>query len=180
MKMRSQIIALGLAGVAATAATGGIGLLSGRHLGGTIGGTIGDVIGTSQALQHSQEADMMHDAVRGDAQLAVLGALQNEPARIDEAQKDLREHGQNFEQQLKALRALTPDATTLAALDAVEPKVRVYLDTASRRACSRICRRCRPASWRWKRRWKSSPKASTAAIMPRTRPPALRWPGPSG
>ena len=132
MKMRSQIIALGLAGVAATAATGGIGLLSGRHLGGTIGGTIGDVIGTSQALQHSQEADMMHDAVRGDAQLAVLGALQNEPARIDEAQKDLREHGQNFEQQLKALRALTPDATTLAALDAVEPKVRVYLDTASR------------------------------------------------
>ena len=132
MKMRSQIIALGLAGVAAAAATGGIGLLSGRHLGGTIGGTIGDVIGTSQALQHSQEADMMHDAVRGDAQLAVLGALQNEPARIDEAQKDLREHGQNFEQQLKALRALTPDATTLAALDAVEPKVRVYLDTASR------------------------------------------------
>ena len=71
MKMRSQIIALGLAGVAAAAATGGIGLLSGRHL----GGTIGDVIGTSQALQHSQEADMMHDAVRGDAQLAVLGAL---------------------------------------------------------------------------------------------------------
>ena len=128
MKMRSQIIALGLAGVAAAAATGGIGLLSGRHL----SGTIGDVIGTSQALQHSQEADMMHDAVRGDAQLAVLGALQNEPARIDEAQKDLREHGQNFEQQLKALRALTPDATTLAALDAVEPKVRVYLDTASR------------------------------------------------
>ena len=128
MKMRSQIIALGLAGVAAAAATGGIGLLSGRHL----GGTIGDVIGTSQALQHSQEADMMHDAVRGDAQLAVLGALQNEPARIDEAQKDLREHGQNFEQQLKALRALTPDATTLAALDAVEPKVRAYLDTASR------------------------------------------------
>jgi len=63
MKMRSQIIALGLAGVAAAAATGGIGLLSGRHL----GGTIGDVIGTSQALQHSQEADMMHDAVRGDA-----------------------------------------------------------------------------------------------------------------
>ncbi|MBP8174973.1 MAG: hypothetical protein KAX74_01265, partial [Sphaerotilus sp.] len=119
MKMRSQIIALGLAGVAAAAATGGIGLLSGRHL----GGTIGDVIGTSQALQHSQEADMMHDAVRGDAQLAVLGALQNEPTRIDEAQKDLREHGQNFEQQLKALRALTPDATTLAALDAVEPKV---------------------------------------------------------
>ena len=44
MKMRSQIIALGLAGVAAAAATGGIGLLSGRHM----SGTLSDVIGTSQ------------------------------------------------------------------------------------------------------------------------------------
>ena len=126
MKMRSQIIALGLAGVAAAAATGGIGLLSGRHL----GGTIGDVIGTSQALQHSQAADMMHDAVRGDAQLAVLAALQNEPARIAEAAKELSEHGQEFERLLKELRAMPLDASTLAALDDVEPKVRSYLETA--------------------------------------------------
>ncbi|NRT57051.1 methyl-accepting chemotaxis protein [Sphaerotilus uruguayifluvii] len=126
MKMRSQILALGLAGVAAAAATGGIGLLSGHRL----GGTLGDIIAASQALQHSQAADMMHDAVRGDAQLAVLAALQNEPARIAEAAKEVGEHGQEFERLLKELRAMPLDASTLAALDDVEPKVRSYLETA--------------------------------------------------
>jgi methyl-accepting chemotaxis protein len=128
MKMRSQIIALGLAGVAAATATGGIGLLAGSRL----GSTLGDVIDTSQALQHSQMADMMHDAVRGDAQMAVLGALQHDPARISEAEKELHAHGQDFERLLRELRAMPLDTATLAALDAIDPKVRDYLSMAAR------------------------------------------------
>ncbi|MDQ5895954.1 MAG: hypothetical protein QG612_40 [Pseudomonadota bacterium] len=128
MKMRSQIIALGLAGVAAATATGGIGLLSGSRF----GSTLEQVITASQALQHSQEADMIHDAVRGDAQLAVLGALQGDSARVAEAEKELREHAEQFGKLLKDLRALPLESSTLSALDTIEPQVQAYLAAAAK------------------------------------------------
>ena len=86
MKLQTQILALGLAGALLAGAVGGIGMVATAAL----SGSIDDVVGSGQALQQSQMADMMHDAIRGDVQQALLGALQNNPAAIAEAGKDLQ------------------------------------------------------------------------------------------
>ena len=59
MKLRNQILALGLGGALAAALVGGIGLLSSNKL----AGSLDETVTMSLALQSSQEADMMHDAV---------------------------------------------------------------------------------------------------------------------
>ena len=54
-----------------------------------MGTVVEDAIQSGQALQTSQEADKMHDASRGDGQLALSGALQKGPERIKEAEEGL-------------------------------------------------------------------------------------------
>jgi hypothetical protein len=54
----------------------------------------------------SLAADMMHDAVRGDAKLALLGALRNEAKRVADASDGLAEHGNRFNADLDKLQTL--------------------------------------------------------------------------
>jgi methyl-accepting chemotaxis protein len=82
------------------------------------------------ALQASQEADMMHDAVRGDGQLALLGALEKDEARIGDAEKGLKEHAETFNKALEKLSASALTDESKAALAAVVPEVKTYLQTA--------------------------------------------------
>ena len=76
MKLRTQILTLGVAGALAAALAGGIGLFSALRL----GAALDRVTVASSALQSSQLADMMHDAIRGDGQLAMLSVLEHDEA----------------------------------------------------------------------------------------------------
>ncbi len=126
MKLRTQIIGFGLAGTLLAGLTGGIGLYASSQL----GAALNDAIQASVALQTSQAADMMHDAVRGDAQLAILGAMEGKSAQIAEAENDLKEHAATFSKALTELQAipLTPESST--ALAKVQPLVKTYIASA--------------------------------------------------
>jgi methyl-accepting chemotaxis protein len=126
MKMRTQIISLGLAGTSLAALVGGMGFLTHAKLGHAIDSTV--VVGT--ALQASQQADMMHDAVRGDTQLGLIGALRNDPAAIAEAEKGLAEHVRVFRDALARLDALAIDPDSREALKQAMPLVDQYADIA--------------------------------------------------
>ena len=126
MKLQTQIVSLGLAGALAASLVGGIGLFSTSYL----GGVIDSAVQGSEALQASQEADMMHDAVRGDGQLALLGALEKNEARIAEAEKGLKEHAETFNKALVKLQAAPLSEESKAALAAAVPGVTAYLATA--------------------------------------------------
>ena len=127
MKLRTQIIGFGLVGTLLAGLAGGIGLFASAHL----GGALDDAIQASVALQTSQEADMMHDAVRGDAQLAILGAMEKTPAQITEADKGLKEHAETFNKALTELQAMPLAAESRAALTKVQPLVQKYIATAA-------------------------------------------------
>jgi methyl-accepting chemotaxis protein len=127
MKLRSQIIGFGLAGAGLAALVGGIGLFSSFRLAGAIQGAIE----SGQALQASQEADMMHDAIRGDGQLALFGALQNSPERIAEAEKGLTEHAETFSKALDKIDSLPVSEETRTVLAATKPMVKKYVEAAS-------------------------------------------------
>ncbi len=127
MKLRTQIIGFGLAGTLLAGLTGGIGLYASSRL----GGALDDAIQASVALQTSQEADMMHDAVRGDAQLAILGAMEKSPAQVAEADKGLKEHAETFTKALAELQAMPLTAESSSALVKVQPLVAKYIASAA-------------------------------------------------
>ena len=126
MKLKSQIMALGLAGALSAALSGGIGLFMTHGM----GQNLQAVLGSSGALQATQMADMMHDAIRGDALRAVLGAFKGDQAGQAEASKDLKEHAAVFNENLEKLRQgnLTPPAQ--AALHELLPLVKRYVGAA--------------------------------------------------
>ncbi len=126
MKLQSQIIAFGLAGALLTALAGGIGLAAS----GTLGESINEAISAGDALQTSQQADMMHDAVRGDAQLALLGAYEKNPERIAQGEAGLARHAQTFNQAITDLAGMPLPSESLAKLAAVQPLIRKYIDAA--------------------------------------------------
>jgi methyl-accepting chemotaxis protein len=126
LKLRTQILALGLAGAALATLVGGIGIVTSIQL----GGSINDTVLASVALQSSQEADMMHDAIRGDAQLAYIGALENDKARIAEAEQGLKDHAETFTAALDKLQNLPLDAASRDAEAAARPLVTKYIEAA--------------------------------------------------
>jgi len=126
MKLRTQIIAFGLAGALLAALSGGIGLLASSRL----GHSVDDAIAAGVALQASQEADMMHDAIRGDAQLAILGALEKNTGQIAEAGKGLQEHSETFDKALAKLEGMSLSPAARESLTTVKPLVKRYIDSA--------------------------------------------------
>jgi methyl-accepting chemotaxis protein len=126
MKLRNQILALGLSGALLAGLTGAIGLFASSRL----GESLDQSIEAASALQASQNADMMHDAIRGDAQLALLGAVGKNSSQIIEATKGLAEHAEIYEKSLAKLEGLHLTDETKAALGAARPVVKQYVEAA--------------------------------------------------
>ncbi len=127
MKLRTEIVLFGLAGVLIAAVVGVIGLSSSSRQ----GAALDEAIQAGQALQASQEADMMHDALRGDVLLALLGAMDNTPERVKEAEAGLVEHQKTFEEALERLKQLPLSADSRAALARTEPLFKAYVNSTS-------------------------------------------------
>jgi len=126
MKLRTQILCLGLAGAVLVSAAGGIGLLAVSSMATKVEASAL----SSQALQAAQSADMMHDALRGDAQRALLAAMKGDAATITAARADLVDHVATLETAIKKIGESGIDAETRQALSAVEPAVKQYAQTA--------------------------------------------------
>ncbi len=126
MKLRTQILCLGLAGAALVSAAGGIGLLAVSSMAAKVEASAL----ASQALQASLSADMMHDALRGDAQRALLAVMKNDTATVAAARKDLDDHVATLDEALKKIAASGIDPEARKALDATLPVVRQYTQAA--------------------------------------------------
>jgi methyl-accepting chemotaxis protein len=74
----------------------------------------------------------MHDAIRGDAQLAYLGALEGDKARTAEAEMGLKDHTETFTAALKKLQSLPLSAESREAELAALPLVTKYIEAAGR------------------------------------------------
>ncbi|WP_338416297.1 methyl-accepting chemotaxis protein [uncultured Sphaerotilus sp.] len=126
MKMRTQIITFGLAGTALAAMVGGMGLRTNARLGDQLDVTVV----SSAALQASQQAYMMHDAIRGDTLFALVGALRNDPDSLGQAEKGLAEHARIFHAAMSRLATLSLDPASQTALKQAQPVVDQYVDAA--------------------------------------------------
>jgi len=127
MKLRGQILSIGLAGAGIAALVGAAGLFSASRLADAFDGSLG----MGLAVQNSQRAAMMHGAVRGDVQRAMLGAIGRDKAQIAEARQALDVHVRSFDAALQTLEGLPLSAQAKAAIGNTLPMVKAYTDSAA-------------------------------------------------
>nr|WP_295787652.1 methyl-accepting chemotaxis protein [Rhodoferax sp.] len=83
------------------------------------------------AVQNSQKAAMMHGAVRGDVQRAMLGSIGRDKNEIAAAQRVLDEHIKSLNDALKSLESLPLSVQTKASIERTLPLAKVYTAAAA-------------------------------------------------
>jgi methyl-accepting chemotaxis protein len=128
MKLRNQILGIGLAGAAAAAVVGGVGMLGVARLSEAFQGTVQ----MGSAVQSSQAAAMMHGAVRGDVQRAMLGSIGRDKAQIAGAKKELETHSEQMTRALAVLQSAPLSPAAHASIESTVPLARTYLESAKK------------------------------------------------
>jgi methyl-accepting chemotaxis protein len=80
----------------------------------------------SQALRHAGDADMMHDAMRGDVLAAQLAAIRRDQAQLAEVTTDIAAHEKRFRENVADLEALPLPEKLKADVAAVRPTLEAY------------------------------------------------------
>ncbi|MCX6954274.1 MAG: methyl-accepting chemotaxis protein, partial [Verrucomicrobia bacterium] len=86
------------------------------------------VLTVASALQAQQFADMMHDALRGDATAAMIAAQTKNTAGLAEAGKDFTEHSGLIREKLEANRQTPLGPAVAEKLTAIATPLGAYLD----------------------------------------------------
>ncbi len=86
-----------------------------------------NVVVMNTALRNQMQADMMHDALRGDAFAALLAKT---PAEHQEVQKALAEHSQEFRECIDANKAAALSEPIARAVEAISPTLDAYIRQA--------------------------------------------------
>lgn len=128
MKLRTQILLIGLAGALVSALVGAVGLLSVQTLVNAFDGAVS----MGNAAQNSQRASMMHGAIRGEVQRAMLGAIGRDKKQVTDAKKDLDAHVSNLKQSLLTLSQLELSNEAKSEIAKTIPLAESYSGSATR------------------------------------------------
>lgn len=124
--VKHRLMAFGVVAVLLTASVCLVGLNGQRHL-----NTALDRTGTaSTVLRNHLEADMMHDALRGDVLNALHASATSNRGAYEESVKDLQEHVENFRARIKDNEALAFDEGVSKAIQEVKPALETYQQRA--------------------------------------------------
>lgn len=115
--------AIGTIGTVLVAAVGTSGLMSARS-------SMDDLVASTHAQRLQMDADMMHDAVRGDVLSALLGASTNDQSQVAEARDGLTEHADRLLASMKDVQPLL-QGEALASADSLAEPIARYLAAAN-------------------------------------------------
>ncbi len=126
--VRRKLIALGGGAFLGLVAISALGIRTIRHL----VATTATMKTYGEGLVNHQSADMMHDALRGDVQRAILMSEggRPDPKDIEEVRSALQEHETTFRNAMEANHRLALPADILHDLDAIRPKLDAYIAAA--------------------------------------------------
>ncbi len=123
MKIKTQLMVLGITGIALVLAIGALSVHSKRNV--DVALEANTLLTT--ALRNHGEADMMHDSLRGDVYEAVLSGIRGDAEHIKEVQKEFAAHAANFKKSLAANGNLALDADMSARLKALQGPLEAYI-----------------------------------------------------
>ncbi|MFC3625063.1 methyl-accepting chemotaxis protein [Vogesella amnigena] len=104
------------------------GLAGSRYL----AGEVSQLLVTQKMIRQQTEADMMHDAIRGDVLSALYRLSRGESDKLAAIRDDAKAHGDSFRQLLAANRELAGNSPLGSEIDKVLPLVQRYIDSAGR------------------------------------------------
>jgi len=126
LTLRHKLIGFAAILIVIVAAMGAVGYTVAQSL----SGVLAQSTTAALALRNHLEADMMHDALRGD----VLSALRAGPlaeAEVKDAIKaDLNDHIENFQSRVAANQELSLSSDIRSALQSVAPALKSYIESA--------------------------------------------------
>ncbi|MCC6651267.1 MAG: HAMP domain-containing protein [Candidatus Eisenbacteria bacterium] len=123
--IQNRLYALAACGIAITILMGVVGFSGFRALGGAIAG----MKVTGEALSNHDDADMMHDALRGDVMAAMLART---PEESETARADLKEHADNFRAQIAENEKLSISPELSRTLAGARPRMEEYIAFAEK------------------------------------------------
>ena len=126
MSLKARLMLMSLSGVVAVLIMGLIGLMGHdqSHK------SVSDLLDSLSVTRNQMEADMMHDAVRGDVLSALFALKSQDVAGIDRAAKDLEEHGVHLKEMFAKNEEKSKNATVTDKLASVKPIIDSYLASA--------------------------------------------------
>jgi methyl-accepting chemotaxis protein len=127
LTIRKKLLGFSLLGVGFVLLVGAVGLVATRHL----SNASQEMAINTNALKVQMQADMMHDALRGDALRALLAGQRGDHAEEPSIRADLKEHAQVFNDALKELSELSHDEAITAKTRDIKPSLDAYLAAAS-------------------------------------------------
>ena len=126
MKLRQQILLLGLVGILMACLVGAIGLFNA----GRLAQAIENSALMDSAMQSSKKVDMLHEAVRSDVLASLLSAISGNSAQLSESQADFKEHIQDFNKSIANLQGMDAIPELKATVAITIPMVKRYADAA--------------------------------------------------
>ncbi|MCB1629785.1 MAG: HAMP domain-containing protein, partial [Xanthomonadales bacterium] len=134
MNIRQQVLAFGAAAALLVGIAGAIGAVSASRM----SESIRLATQASQAMSAGQAADMMHDAIRGDAQRALLAAFESNVQGVSDARADLKDHTETILRELARIGEFPIGDESRSALAAAQPVAERYAQTAGRLIASSV------------------------------------------
>ena len=128
MKLRTQILWLGIAGACVSTLVGAAGLMSVHDVVRAFDGAIY----MGEAAQNSQSASMMNGAIRADVQKAMLGAIGRDKKQIADARKDLGQHVKSLKDALDGLKDSPLSAEAKAEIGKTIPLADAFMASAEK------------------------------------------------
>ncbi len=127
LSIRHKMLAFSLAGLAFVLLVGGIGYFTV----GMLAESTHHLKISGDAAKSHMEADMMHDALRGDALSAMLAGTRKEAAQQRVVEGELAEHTKQFRESIEALNGLHINDEVTAAVTKIRPKLDAYTSAAA-------------------------------------------------
>jgi methyl-accepting chemotaxis protein len=126
ISLRTRLLVAGVAAVIALIITAGFGLF------GMLRSNVGlDIsITSTSAVLSQKQADMMHDALRGDVLFALVTGPYGAPEDQDAIKTDLADHVTSFEESIGRLQALPLAPEIRKAVEDVVPPLHAYIAAA--------------------------------------------------
>ena len=127
LTIRRKLLGLSLVSLAFVLGVGATGF----HAASRLARSAQQIADAGSALKSQLKADQAHDALRSDVLAALLAGDKKDPAEQKRVSTDLADHGQLFNESIKALDAMPLDDATRQAVDKVKPALIAYLDSAT-------------------------------------------------
>jgi len=127
VNIRQNLVLSALVSVAIAISVGAIGLV-GMNMAAS---GVDRVHTFANAIRNHMQADMMHDALRGDVLLAIRAGGQGDSAALAETTAAVVEHSNDFRASIAANEALSLSADIEATLEALTPHLDAYIASAN-------------------------------------------------